>query len=325
MKGLMLSLALCAVLPAAVVAQQEGPAATQVLVRVETKGGAAATPLSADAIRVQVNNKDVPVTSLTRVMPAGTEVALLIDDGLRTSVGRQLGDLRQFIQSLPPGTSIFVGYMQNGRVVAQENFTTDLAAAASRLRIPLGSAGVNASPYFCVSDFVKHWPTEAEGYGVAGTSGRKARFILMLTNGVDPYNGSVSPLNQDSPYVTAAATDAQRAGIPVSSIYYADTGVGGGLANFSGQSYLSQIAEQTGGVALYQGRSNPVALLPYLKQFQEVIAESYVASFQTADQKDVVSVRVRSSEKAIKVHATQALHPGTTFAAASLSDKSSSL
>ncbi len=43
----------------------------------------------------------------------------------------------------------------------------------------------------------------------------------MLTNGVDPYNGSDRISNQDSPYVAQSVTDAQRAGVSVSSIYYA--------------------------------------------------------------------------------------------------------
>ena len=80
----------------------------------------------------------------------------------------------------------------------------------------------------------------------------------MLTNGVDPYNGSTALVNQDSPYVEAAQADAQRAGVAVYSIAYGDAGMRGGSASFSGQSYLQQVADATGGRSFYQGTGNPV-------------------------------------------------------------------
>ena len=120
----------------------------------------------------------------------------------RTSVGRQLPDLKNFITSLPAGVEIFVGYMQNGRVVPAQDFTTDHAAAAANLRLPLGSPGISASPYFCLSDFIKKWPGGSSEDGTLLAP--KARFVMMLTNGVDPYNGSTSPMNQNSPYVDNA-------------------------------------------------------------------------------------------------------------------------
>ncbi len=73
-----------------------------------------------------------------------------------------MNDLRSFITGLPAGTEVFVGYMQNGRVVPGTDlsgFTADRAAvAAGSIRIPTGIPGSSASPYFCLSDFVKNWP-----------------------------------------------------------------------------------------------------------------------------------------------------------------------
>ena len=87
--------------------------------------------------------------------------------------------------------------MRNGRVVPAQDFTTDYAAAAKHLRIPMGNPGGSASPYFCLSDFAKHWPGTTPAKKASPTP--KARFVMMFTNGVDPYNGSVSPMNQDQP------------------------------------------------------------------------------------------------------------------------------
>lgn len=284
-------------------AQQEGPQPTQILVTVDSKN---ATPITAGDLIIDTNKSKEPPTSLSPLTPPGTQIALLIDDGLRLSIGRELDTIRKWVTNLPPGTEIFIGYMSNGRVQQASFFTTDHAGAASKIRLPFGSPGISASPYFCLSEFVKSWPTEGfEG----AAAGAKARFVLMITNGVDPYNGSTSPLNQNSPYVQTAITDAQKAGVVVSSVYFADAGFRGGRGNFSGQSYLAQVAEGTGGQSYYQGTFNPVSLQPYLEQFQHDISETYVAGFTVAG-RGLVPVRVKTKVPHLKVRSTQQVIPG---------------
>jgi hypothetical protein len=290
-------------------AQQEGAVPTQSIVTVDAK-----TPptLTTEVVKAKVNRRDASVTRVDAVRPNGTQVALLIDDGLRTSVGRQLADLRSFITALPPGVEVLVGYMQNGRVVPAQPFTTNHAAAAANLRLPMGAPGLSASPYFCLSDFVKKWPG-GEGTDASAPVIAKARFVMMLTNGVDPYNGSVSPLNQSSPYVDAAIADAQRAGTPVYSIYYGDAGIRGGAASFSGQNYLTALAESTGGRAYYQGMGNPVSLTPFLKQFTAAIAESYIVTYDAAGTR-LVDVSFSTSLPKTKLRASKMVMPGRRLA-----------
>jgi hypothetical protein len=293
--------------------QQEGPTPTQALVAFDSK-----TPVSATAkdVTLKVDNRATNLLNLAPVPPNGAQVALLIDDGLRTSIGGELNNLRAFITSLPQGTEVFVGFMQNGRVVSANDlpgFTTDRAAAAQSLRMPMGLRGASASPYFCLSDFVKNWPPTAENQSGPRSQQftHKARIVLMITNGVDPYNGSTSITNQDSPYVAAAVTDAQRAGVPVYSIYYNDAGFGRGRGSFSGQSYLLQVAQGTGGTAYYQGTGSPVSLIPFLKQFQNALAETYVATFPVDANKKMVSLKASTSLPKTKVNAPQEVRPGT--------------
>jgi hypothetical protein len=143
---------------------------------------------------------------------------------------------------------------------------------------------------------------------------RKARFVLMITNGVDPYNGSTSILNQNSPYVDAAVTDAQRAGVPVYSIFFSDAGFGRGRGTFSGQSYLSQLAQGTGGVAYYLGQGNPVSLDPYLKQFQQAMTETYVATFPVDTNKKMVSLKLGTDLPKTKLRGPDQVRPGTIVA-----------
>jgi hypothetical protein len=280
-------------------AQVEGPVNTQLLVQIDSK--AEQIPALAD-ITMKVNGREEALTGWSRVPSNGAQIAILIDDGLRESVGRELGALKSFVNGLPPGTQIFIGYMRNGTVATAQPFTTDHAAAAANFRLPIGSPGISASPYFCLSEFVKHWPADTP---------TGARFVMMITNGVDPYNGSTSIMNQDSPYVQAAIEDAQRAGVSVSSIYYSDAGFRGGRGSFSGQSYLTQTGDDTGGRAYYEGVGNPVSLSPLLAQFQHAISETYVASFTAnASGNKLVEVKAETKLKGVKLHTAKMVRPG---------------
>ncbi len=292
-------------LPLGALAQNEGVVPTQILARADSKQTVIPT---ASAVTLQLNGKSAPLTSLAPVVPSNIQVALLIDDGLSRSAGIELNDLKDFANMLPPGAEVYIGYMRNGTVETASPFTTDHGDASSKVRLPLGSPGISASPYFCVSEFVKHWP------GAAGEGGTpKSRFIILVTNGVDPYNGSTSVLNQDSPYVAATATDAQRAGVVVSSVYYSDAGFRG-RGSFSGQSYLSQVAEATGGVLYNSGPINPVSLKPYFQEFVHDLSETYVATFNTdagAGGRDhLLRVKLSTSIPKLKLRTPDNVRPG---------------
>jgi hypothetical protein len=280
----------------------EGPVPTTALISVDAKNGATLDP---SALVLQVNRHNAPITSVTPITRGPVQIAILVDDGLRQSFSLHLDEMKKFILGLPPNAEVMLGYMQNGTVrSAGRGFSNNHEEVASQLRLPFSSAGISASPYFCLSDFVKQWPSQQPG----------ARVVLMLTNGVDPYNGSTSPLNQDSPYVENAQRDAQRAGVAVYSIYYGDSGFRGGRGSFSGQSYLQQVAQATGGESYNQGTITPPSISPYLDKFQKALMESYLVSFQasaTHEKGDTLTdIKVSTKQPGIKVHAPDAVHPG---------------
>ncbi len=281
---------------------QEGNLSTQTLVRAESKQGVVPT---ASTISLKVEDKVTAIADLRLVRPGQAQVALLIDDGLSRSADVQLGDLRDFIRTLPAGVELLVGYMSNGRVQVAQPFTTDRGAAVAKLRMPFGSPGQSGSPYFCLSDFVKRWPVSREG---------KARFVMMVTNGVDPYNGSVSITNQNSPYVQTAANDAMRAGVAVSSIYYRDAGYGDGAASLSGQGYLKLVADATGGESFYLGMGDPVSLKPFLESFVRDINETYVATFNapagSGGRDRLVRLKMSTSTPKLKLRHADEVRPG---------------
>ncbi len=280
-------------------AQDEGPATIRVIVRAEAKHDAAPAVLRPADLRVEFNGKAAEVTRvqpLSRSTGSPVEVALLIDDGLRGSFGTQLRDIEQFVQSTAsPQVAVGVGYMRNGHADFPAGFSTEPERAVKAIRLPISSAGISGSPYFCLQDLVKRWPTNTNA----------AHVVLMITNGIDYYNGSVSPMNQNSPYVQSALTDAQRAGVPVYSIYYGRRDVNANLPSFSGQNYLSQVAEETGGQLFNGGQINPPSLTPYFKQFQSALRESYMVSFVTGSRK-LERLKVSTTMSGVKLHTQKA-------------------
>ena len=114
----------------------EGPVPTQALVNVDAKS---TPPANASALTVAVNDRKEPLTSWSPVLPANAQVALLIDDGLRESVGRELDNLRDFVRGLPPGVEIMVGYMQYGHVVAEQPLPPTTHSPPPRFTCPRAS------------------------------------------------------------------------------------------------------------------------------------------------------------------------------------------
>ncbi len=148
------------------------------------------------------------------------------------SLGTQLNDIRKFIDAQPASTKIGVAYMQNGIAKIVQNLTSDHAAAAKALRLPMGMRGANGSPYFSLSDLIKRWPES-----------NARREVLMVSDGIDLYYGTG---DLEDPYLAEAIDDAQRAGILVSAIYTPGVGHFGHSywQTYWGQLYLAQVADQ---------------------------------------------------------------------------------
>jgi hypothetical protein len=299
--GLALLFTLPGLMPAAVAQSTDGGLPTRTFVTVRSKGDSAPPVTQAD-VQLKENGKPAQITGWSPALSSGKgiELAFVVDDSLRGNVGVQLNDVRAFFKTLPPNVDIFVGYMQNGRVApATQGFTADHEAAAQALRVPMGIPGGNASPYFCLSDFVQKWPARRSD---------KARLVFMVTNGVDNYTG-VNPLNQDSPYVDSAIKDAQKAGVLVYSLYYTDQGVRGGAASYSGQNYLSKVAQETGGVSYYQGTFNPVSFTPFLNQFHGDMERLFELRFLSL-KSGLQPIKLSTDVKGVKLAAPELVFVG---------------
>jgi len=264
-----------------------GGVPAHIVVTAEPKHGSTVPIIRKDDVMVYEGHDRDTVTDWIPLQGdrAGLELFILIDDESGISLGTQLEDLRQFINSQPPTTKVGVAYMQNGIARVAQNPTSDHAQAAKALRLPMGMAGAEASPYFSLSDLVKRWPESNE-----------RRAVLMVSDGIDRYYGAGDP--QD-PYLEAAIDDAGKAGIIVSAIYTPGAGhfEHSYWQNYWGQLYLSELAEKTGGEAYYIGFTGaPVSFTPYLEQLNRRLQNQYLLEFLAKPPKKAgwVQVRIRT-------------------------------
>ena len=251
-------------------AQQAGGVPAHLVVTVEPHHGSDVPAVQREDVMVYEGKDRDKVTEWVPAQGdrAGLELFVLIDDGSGENLGTQLDEIRKFIDGQPSSTKIGIAYMRDGVARIEQNLTNDHAAASKALRLPVGMPGVNGSPYFSLSDLIKHWPESTE-----------RREVLMISDGIDRYYGSG---DMTDPYVDTTIDDAQRAGIMVSAIY--NPGVGhfshSYWQTYWGQLYLSQVAEKTGGEAYYLGLTGaPVSFAPYLEELTRRLGHQYFLTF----------------------------------------------
>jgi hypothetical protein len=243
---------------------------TAIITILPKRDGDPAPSVSAASASIKINGRDAKVGNLVP-FPAdgGVELVLLIDSSSRSSLGTQMQEIERFVNGLPPNIKAVVGYMQNGNTQLAGHLSTDHGEVLRGLHLPGGSPGSNGSPYFCLSDLSKRWPS-------ADTAAR--REVLMVTDGVDGYNRRFDP---DDPYVQTAKSDAVKAGLVVYSIYWRSQGIGDNSAyrNVTGQSLLGDVSDATGGKSFWMGTGNPVSFQPFFEELLRRFKNQYELSF----------------------------------------------
>jgi len=270
-----------------------GVPAEMVITVLPARGGGQPASLEAKDLTVLRGKTPAPVVRFERLTGdlADMQLFVLLDDSTRSSsLGVQLPELKKFLESLPATTQVAVGYMRNGTFGLAQAFTADHQKAASALRLPVATPGGNGSPYFALSDLAKHWPSEE-------STDRRA--VLMLTYGVDRYYDTSSV---EDPYVDAAIHDALKDGMLVYSIYLRGAGDGRSerATNFA-QSRLNEVSQETGGQAYFQNFSDPVTISPFLSDFQDRLANQYLATIEVFNQKGVQPVKARTELPGLKI------------------------
>jgi hypothetical protein len=256
-----------------------------------------------EALHLKLDGKASSITGFTplRDPQSKVEMVVLIDGGARSSLGTQMNDIAKFIESLRPDAKVAVAYMMNGRAVLGGPLTTDHASVLRDLHLTAGSgeAGISGSPYFCLSDLAKNWPS---------SDLHARREVVMITDGVDYYDQRYDP---GDPYVHTAMDDAVRARVIVYAVYWrsADRFDNTNYAASDGQNLLAQITEGTGGTSYWEGTGNPVSLTPYFADIDRRLNNQYELDFMTAvgDKPEMQSIKLSVSAHA-KVSAPQEVY-----------------
>lgn len=271
----------------------------QAIVTVLPKDNESRVNVQLQDLRVKVGGKDANVTAWApaRGDKSPLELVFLIDSGARTSLGTQMSEIQNFVKEMPSDAKMTIGYMEHGRAALSGPLSSDPAQVLGGLHLPSGIPFNNASPYFCLSDLAKNWPSRDR---------RARREVVMVTDGVDYYNLRYDP---DDPYVQAAIEDSVRARITVYSIYWLNQGRidKTWYENNAGQNLLAEVTQATGGKSYWEGIGNPVSFQPYFKDLRHRFENQYRIVF-TAELKgkpEVEKFEVKASGVSGKVEAPQ--------------------
>lgn len=272
------AIAVCLLLAGAAWAQQAVP--VSIFVSAQPKHGQEVPAIYPEDVMVFQGDQRMRVTEWAPLQgeQAGLELFLLIDDAIDSSLGLQFKDLREFIQEQPSTTRIALGYIRFGSVHVVQELTTDHAAVANGLRLPIGS-GTMASPYIALKNLMEDWPE---------TTGR--RHIFLISSGFDALQPG--PTNT---YLENAIEQAQRMGIQIYSIYAGQFAhAGDAYWGFRwGQDNLLQLADETGGDVYWQGLHMPLSFGPYLDRFADRLKHQYKLTFLARSHKKPGLERIR--------------------------------
>ena len=219
---------------------------------------------AAPAAKADTNDSEAAAAAARVRVPVN--IAVLIQDDLVSRVGNELGRTRQFIEQLPAGSRVMVGYVTSGTLQVRQPFTEDLAQAAKSLRAVAGSSAASPyNPYVEVREALKQFPTD----------GRNANVLLLVSDGLDLSRGTDFSSVVGSVDLAAAAREAQRRGVAVYS-FYAPTYLSDSsrMAASFGQSSLNRLSEETGGRAFTQGFGY-VSFDPYFDHLSRALNDRF--------------------------------------------------
>ena len=184
-------------------------------------------------------------------------LAILIQDDLVSSISNEMKGLSDFINHLPAGSRVMIGYIRSGTLDVRRKFTPDLERAAKGLRSPLGLASAGPyNPYVEIIEALRKFDSQPLG----------RRAMIVVSDGVDVSRGVDSSTPGQSLDLESAITEAQRRSVAIYSIYAPSAANSGFQLSANGQSCLERLSNETGGRAFFQGTGAPVSFDPFLKE-----------------------------------------------------------
>ena len=225
---------------------------------------------------------------------APVTIAILIQDDLVSSVGTEIKAIAEFVRRLPKGSRVMVGFVRAGSLQVRQKFTNDLEKAAKALRPPSGFASsAPYNPYVEVIEALRKF--EAQPLG--------RRAILLVSDGLDVSRGVDSSAPTQSLDLQRAVNEAQRRSVAIYG-FYAPTqlsAINPTLAA-NGQSSLLRLANETGGLAFFQGSGAPVSFEPFLRDLDVSLQKQAALTFlSTHLNKGFHKIEIKSSTPGVKV------------------------
>jgi hypothetical protein len=271
--------------------QGQGQAVVTVMPKSNPEG---ALSLQQQNLELKVDGKQSSITGFAPAKGpnAPLELVVLIDSSARSSLGTQLNEIADFIKEMPANAKVALAYMQNGHAALTGPLSSDASQVLSGLHLPGGASGASSSPYFCLSDLAKNWPSRDP---------RARREVVMITDGVDYYNLRYDP---NDPYVLSAIEDSIRSGLVVYSFYWQNRGRvdQSQYENNTGQNLLLQLTQATGGNSYWEGTGNPVSFDPFFRDLRQRFQNQYRIAFSSQLKGEKPQV-LRFN---LKVHGTEA-------------------
>jgi VWFA-related protein len=220
-------------------------------------------------------------------------LAVLIQDDLVSSISNEIKPLRDFLNRLPRGSRVLVGYLRSGSLQVRQKFTTDLEKAAKALRPPVGFASAAPyNPYVEVIEALRRFDSQP--------SGRRA--VLLVSDGLDLSHGADSSSAGQSLDLQRAINEAQRRSVAVYAFYAPTVGSRDPILAANAQGSLLRLAEETGGRAFFQGTGAPVSFDPFIKELTTSLDKQVALTYlSTHTEKGFHRIQVRSLSAGVQI------------------------
>ena len=221
-------------------------------------------------------------------------VAILIQEDLASPIGTEIKTMANFVRALPKGSRVMVGYLRTGSLQVRQKFTTDLEKAAKAIRPPSGFASAGPyNPYVEVIEALKKF--EAQPLG--------RRAILLVSDGLDVSRGVDSSAPTQSLDLQRAVNEAQRRSVAIYG-FYAPTqlALSNPILSGNAQSSLLRLANETGGLAFFQGSGAPVSFEPFIRELDVSLQKQAALTFlSTHLNKGFHKIEIKSSTPGVRV------------------------
>ena len=252
-------------------------------------------PTAADVIVTQ-QSQSLSVTRLEALRDDTTplELMLVIDNCSDFDPGSAGDELRQFLRSQPPNTSIGSAYIQGGHLANLREPSRDRETLIKSLIPPVGCQP--ASPFLALRELITRW-----------RPGALRRVVIMISDGVDP---DIKPGYRSDSAETALQA-AQRAGVILYALYHPgrqyQTNTSGAV--HSGQVLLAHVACETGGQAYFSGFGPLPSLAPFIYDIDAHLRNQYALEFviRANDSHSLQPVTVRSRNQRFNLAAPWAV------------------